>query len=99
LRAGRVQGRLAGPQADHTDGRGDLDEGVNFLREGREPECREQVDQVAGASHDEHDGDGRERLAWPGITHFRVRPTWVRYSDFTQNLPRVVELSADQLAG
>jgi len=26
--------------------------------------------------------DGRDRLAWPGITHFRVRPTWIRYSDF-----------------
>jgi pyridoxine/pyridoxamine 5'-phosphate oxidase len=43
--------------------------------------------------------DGRERLAWPGITHFRVRPTWVRYSDFTQSPPRIVELSAEQLAG
>ena len=42
--------------------------------------------------------DGRERLAWPGITHFRVRPTWVRYSDFTRNPPRIVELSAEQLA-
>jgi pyridoxine/pyridoxamine 5'-phosphate oxidase len=42
--------------------------------------------------------DGRERLAWPGITHFRVRPTWLRYSDFTQNPPRIVELSAEQLA-
>jgi general stress protein 26 len=42
--------------------------------------------------------DGRERLAWPGITHFRVRPTWARYSDFTQNPPRIVELSAEQLA-
>jgi general stress protein 26 len=41
--------------------------------------------------------DGRERLAWPDITHFRVRPTWVRYSDFTQNPPRIVELSAEQL--
>ena len=26
--------------------------------------------------------DGRDRLAWRGITHFRVRPTWIRYSDF-----------------
>jgi pyridoxine/pyridoxamine 5'-phosphate oxidase len=41
--------------------------------------------------------DGRERLAWLGITHFRVRPIWVRYSDFTQNPPRIVELSADEL--
>ena len=35
--------------------------------------------------------DGRDRLAWPGITHFRVRPTWVRYSNF--NAPReIVEM-------
>lgn len=36
--------------------------------------------------------DGRDRLAWPGITHVRVRPTWVRYSDFTASPPRIVEL-------
>ncbi|MFD9218530.1 pyridoxamine 5'-phosphate oxidase family protein [Streptomyces sp. NPDC060064] len=36
--------------------------------------------------------DGRDRLAWPGITHVRVRPTWVRYSDFTQDPPHIVEL-------
>ena len=28
--------------------------------------------------------DGRDRLAWPGITHVRVRPRWIRYSDFAQ---------------
>ena len=28
--------------------------------------------------------DGRDRLKWPGITHFRVRPTWIRYSDFNE---------------
>jgi pyridoxine/pyridoxamine 5'-phosphate oxidase len=37
--------------------------------------------------------DGRERLAWPGITHFRVRPKWIRYSDFGQNPPLVVEFT------
>src|SRR4051794_2321801 len=26
--------------------------------------------------------DGPARLAWPGLTYFRVRPTWARYSDF-----------------
>ncbi|MEU3920003.1 pyridoxamine 5'-phosphate oxidase family protein [Streptomyces sp. NPDC029004] len=36
--------------------------------------------------------DGRDRLSWPGITHVRVRPTWVRYSDFTQDPPHIVEL-------
>ena len=42
--------------------------------------------------------DGRARLAWPGITHVRVRPTWIRYSDFTKDPPHIVEISADQLA-
>lgn len=26
--------------------------------------------------------DGRDRLKWAGITHIRVQPTWIRYSDF-----------------
>lgn len=26
--------------------------------------------------------DGPERQSWKGITYVRVRPTWVRYSDF-----------------
>jgi general stress protein 26 len=42
--------------------------------------------------------DGRERLSWPGICHLRVRPTWVRYSDFTKTPPYIVEFTADQLA-
>ena len=42
--------------------------------------------------------DGRERLAWPGLTHVRVRPTWIRFSDFTQNPPRIVEVEAARLA-
>ncbi len=37
--------------------------------------------------------DGRDRLSWPGITHVRVRPTWARYSDFTQEPPHIVELA------
>ena len=42
--------------------------------------------------------DGRERLAWPGITHVRVRVTWARYSDFSKAPPHIVELVAQQLA-
>ncbi len=26
--------------------------------------------------------DGRERMAWPGITWVRITPTWIRYTDF-----------------
>lgn len=36
--------------------------------------------------------DGRERLSWLDITYIRVRPTWVRYSDFAGDPPRIVEL-------
>jgi hypothetical protein len=39
--------------------------------------------------------DGRQRLAWPGITHVRVRPTWVRVSDFTRDPPSIVELRGE----
>ena len=42
--------------------------------------------------------DGRNRLAWPGITHIRVKPTWIRYSDFTVAPPLIVELTGDQLS-
>ena len=27
--------------------------------------------------------DGPTRLSWPGITYVRVKPEWVRFSDFT----------------
>lgn len=41
--------------------------------------------------------DGRERLAWAGITHVRVRPHWVRFSDFTCDPPRIVEFGPAEL--
>ena len=42
--------------------------------------------------------DGRTRAAWPGLTYFRVRPAWIRFSDFNSGPPQVIEFSADQLA-
>lgn len=42
--------------------------------------------------------EGRERLTWPGIAHVRVRPTWMRYSDYTRDPPRIVELETEHLA-
>ncbi len=37
--------------------------------------------------------DGRERLAWPGLTHFRIVPAWGRFSDFAASPePLIVEL-------
>jgi pyridoxine/pyridoxamine 5'-phosphate oxidase len=41
--------------------------------------------------------DGRDRLAWPGITHVRVRIEWARFSDFTSEPARIVELGAPPL--
>jgi hypothetical protein len=40
--------------------------------------------------------DGRERLSWPGLTYFRVRPQWIRYSDYRQTTPLIVEFTAAQ---
>lgn len=42
--------------------------------------------------------DGPSRASWPGLTYVRVRPTWIRYSDFNQNPPLVVEFDERQLA-
>jgi len=41
--------------------------------------------------------DGASRQSWPGITYFRVRPTWARYSDFHDGM--VVEFTDTQLNG
>lgn len=36
--------------------------------------------------------DGREREAWPDIVYVRVRPVWLRYSDYGQVPPQITEL-------
>jgi general stress protein 26 len=41
--------------------------------------------------------DGVERERWPKIAYFRVRPTWIRYSDFRQAEPIVVTFDAAAL--
>jgi general stress protein 26 len=43
--------------------------------------------------------DGPSRLSWPGITYFRVRPTWARYSDFRGAEPVIVEWGERELRG
>ena len=42
--------------------------------------------------------DGRDRLAWPNLIHVRVRPRWIRYSDFGVDPPLIVEMTAAHLA-
>ena len=36
--------------------------------------------------------DGRDRVKWPGITWFAVRPRWIRYSNFDKQPPEIAEL-------
>jgi hypothetical protein len=35
--------------------------------------------------------DGPTRLSWPDITYVRVKPVWVRYSDFRSEPPAITE--------
>jgi len=42
--------------------------------------------------------DGAKRASWPGLTYVRVRPTWIRYSDYNANPPQIIEYGAEQLA-
>jgi hypothetical protein len=41
--------------------------------------------------------DGPSRAKWPGLVYVRVRPTWIRYSDFMRDPPLVVEFDGRQL--
>jgi hypothetical protein len=36
--------------------------------------------------------DGPARLSWPGIVYFAVKPRWMRFSDFDQSPPLIVEM-------
>jgi len=42
--------------------------------------------------------DGPSRLSWPGLIYVRVRPTWLRYSDYRTDRPTIVEFDAAALA-
>jgi pyridoxine/pyridoxamine 5'-phosphate oxidase len=42
--------------------------------------------------------DGRSRMTWPQIAYVRVRPTWIRYSDYNVSPARIVEVRAGELA-
>jgi hypothetical protein len=43
--------------------------------------------------------EGRERESWPGLVYIRVRPSWIRYSDFGRDSLEILEWSAEQLQG
>jgi general stress protein 26 len=41
--------------------------------------------------------DGPSRVSWPGLIYIRVRPTWLRYSDYNADPPVIVEFGAGEL--
>ena len=41
--------------------------------------------------------DGIERQAWKGLTYFRVRPSWIRSSDYVPNPPEILEFGEEAL--
>ena len=41
--------------------------------------------------------DGASRTSWPGLVYVRVRPTWIRFSDFNRAPPLIVEFDSDAL--
>jgi hypothetical protein len=42
--------------------------------------------------------DGLKRQQWPGISYWRIRPTWLRYSDFSIDPPEIVEWTESDFA-
>jgi len=41
--------------------------------------------------------DGRDRLHWKGLIHVRVKPLWIRYSNYGPQPPLVLEFDAAAL--
>jgi general stress protein 26 len=41
--------------------------------------------------------DGPTRQAWKGLIYVRIRPTWIRMSDYSADPPRIVELDETAL--
>jgi hypothetical protein len=43
--------------------------------------------------------DGPSRASWPGLIYIRAKPEWIRYRDYNQNPPEIVEFRAEDLSG
>lgn len=72
--------------------------------DGRTVQIEGMADQPAGAELERLKAvyyavypDGPSRLSWPGLIYVRVRPTWVRDSDFGRNPPEIVEYRDEDL--
>jgi hypothetical protein len=41
--------------------------------------------------------DGPNRAEWPGLVYIRARLQWIRYSDYNQDPPEILEFRAEDL--
>ncbi|MET0596037.1 MAG: pyridoxamine 5'-phosphate oxidase family protein [Polyangiaceae bacterium] len=74
------------------------DEGQTVQLEGSTDEPRGDELTRLQAAYLEKFPDGRERMDWPLITYFRVRPSWIRFSDFRGAAPCIVTWEGATLA-
>lgn len=58
----------------------------------------EELERVRESIYFKQFPDGRARMSWPQIAYVRVRPTWLRYSDYNMKPARIIELHAGELA-
>jgi hypothetical protein len=47
----------------------------------------------------DHFRDGPTRQTWPDLVYWRVRPTWIRYSNLSVNPPIIQEWDVTAIAG
>ena len=53
---------------------------------------REELDRLKRVYYDVFP-DGPSRLSWNGLIYVRVRPIWIRFSDYNQDPPLIVEFA------
>ena len=68
------------------------DEEITVQYEGDATEIQADTHQKYFDTYFETWPDGRDRLKWSGIVHFKVRPKWIRYSDFNKESFEISEL-------
>lgn len=42
--------------------------------------------------------DGPARVNWPGLIYVRVRPNWIRYSDYNRSPAQIIEFRGEELS-
>ena len=70
----------------------------------RTVQCEGLVDEPTGAELErlidlylEVFPDGRERQKWPGLIYVTTKLTWLRYCNYNQNPPQIIEFDREEL--